>query len=348
MTASMKLRVKLSAKSLAVFDSQGIDVPWDEEQVFDIQCPEPPLTIEDVSIWIEARIEGLYYQQTGGEDRAQVQIRSIRPDANPDNILAWGDHADQFLKPGDKIIIDAIAQTASMAARRRPQFSEEDLKRIRGSLRFDLNDRVLCYCGPRWFSGHVVGTAVQDDEGDLLPYLVKTDPLPGLPSRTISVPGDRDEICTQEVCFNPKMQLHLVKAAALLVPSTGRPKLRFGIGAKVTCRIVNAADGLEQWVSGTVSEAWPKLPGELKWQIEDVSGDFPDVVPYKVDLSTGSWVYCHRDHHTLIRREGMEPQTRVKGISKRMELRRTKDGEREQVDHQTERRKRALDSESED
>merc|ERR1719335_80623 len=82
----------------------------------------------------------------------------------------------------------------------------------------------------------------------------------------------------------------------------------------------------------------------------EVSGKFPGFVPYKIDLTSGGWVYCHRDNHTLIRRQGMEPLTRVRGISKRLEVRKGQDGSKEKIDHMTERRKRlmtALSSDSE-
>merc|ERR1712039_635837 len=105
----------------------------------------------------------------------------------------------------------------------------------------------------------------------------------------------------------------------------------------VCVRIRNSTeDALEQWIAGTVSSTWPKLGGQLKWEVGDVIGEFPDTVPYRVDFSNGHWVYCHRDHFTLIRREGMQPQTRVKGISKRMEVVQVADGSKQQVDHQTE------------
>merc|ERR1719198_636890 len=115
----------------------------------------------------------------------------------------------------------------------KPQYSEEMLEQIRAQLRFTLNDRVLCFCGPRWLSGHIVGTAVPDD--DLLPYLIKTDPIPGLPTKTISAPSDSDGCITQEICFDPVNQLHLVRAAASIVTEASKPKLRFALGDKVVC-----------------------------------------------------------------------------------------------------------------
>ena len=66
--------------------------------------------------------------------------------------------------------------------------------------------------------------------------------------------------------------------------------------------------------SGEVSYTWPKLPGDQSWTLEGVSGKYPDAVPYKVALAAGRWIYCHRDDHTLIRRQGMQPVTRVRGI----------------------------------
>ncbi|CAK0890483.1 unnamed protein product [Prorocentrum cordatum] len=350
MAVSMKLRVQLSEQTAEWFKYQGIDINWDNKELLTVTCQESPLTIEEVSSWIEARVENMYDYQTGGKDRQGA-------DPDPLDQETHGARGARLGRPrqptpqgdGDTIIVDCMAITDSMARRmraQRPQYTEEDLEEIRKKLRFDLNDRVLCFCGPRWLSGHVVGSAVPDDD-TLLPYLVKTDPVPGLPSKTISVPSDRDEVCTQEVCFDPESELHLVKSAATLLAGSQRPKLRFAAGDKVACRLKNdPKDGLETWVAGVVSSIWPELPGERKWQIENISGEFPSVVAYKVDFSTGGWVYCHRDHHALIRRDGMQPQTRVKGISKRMEVRKANDGSREQVDHQTERRKRMLESDS--
>mmetsp|Transcript_41416 Transcript_41416/g.81869 ORF Transcript_41416/g.81869 Transcript_41416/m.81869 type:complete len:352 (+) Transcript_41416:70-1125(+) len=343
MATSIKLRVKWAEQTEAIFKLQGMNIDWSEAEVMTITCQDPPLTIDDISSWIEARVEDLYHKQTRGQDSVQVQTRSIKK-LDSSDMLPWGDYARDHLRDSDTIVVNSIAMTESMAMRRRtPRYSERDLEEIRKQLRFGLNDRVVCYCGPRWFSGSIVGTAVMDEDTPL-PYLVKTDPLPGLPGRTISVPSDTDEICVQEVCFDAQSELHLVKAAATLLTGSTRPKLRFAVGDKIACRLKsNPKDGLERWVSGTVSSVWPELPGPLRWDMGDVAGEYPKVVAYKVDLETGGSLYCHRDHHTLIRREGMQPQMRVKGISKRMEVRVAKDGSKESVDHQTERRKRIRD-----
>jgi len=345
MACSITLRVRLNKETAERFGPSGFNIPWAETQPREIRCSEPPLTIEDIAAWIEARVEGIYFQQTGGEDRGQAQVQQIRrAGSSRSRTLPWGDHADQYLRDGDTIVIGCAFVTEWMAASRQPKFTEEELQVYRSMLRFGLNDRVLCYCGPRWLSGLVVGTAVPEEK-TLLPYLVKTDPLPGLPSRTISVPSDRDDVCVQEVCFDPKTQLELVQAAAQAVKESARPKLRFAVGDRVVVRVRNSAeDALEQWLPGAVCSTWPQLGGERKWELGDVAGEFPDAVPYQVDLGSAGLVYCHRDHFTLIRREGMQPQTRVKGISKRMEVVTAADGSREQVDHQTERRKRFLAS----
>lgn len=297
------------------------------------------MTMDDLATVLEQEISNQY---DGDANEIQVQVRSVATLKVP---LPFEDPVTKHFKPGDTVIVDAMALSARQS---RPQFTEKMIKEVRKTLRFDLNDRVLCYCGPRHLSGHVVGTAVPD-EGDLLPYLVKTDAVPGLPSRTISVPSDHDGCCVQEVCFDPASQMDLIKAGAALLPASSKPKLRFAAGDKIVCRIRNnPKDGKEQWVPGEITMLWPKLPGDLSWELGPASGKFPDSVPYRIDLGSGKWLLCHRDDHTLIRREGLEPQTRVRGISKRMELRKNKDGSKERIDHVTERRKRLISTDSSD
>lgn len=340
----MKLHVSLdwTGSTAAGFRQLGISIPWPASELLTIQCPEPPLTIEDVAVWIEARVEGLYYRLVQGKDKGQAQVISICPRAGGE--LPWGDHVDQHLKEGDTIFVRCELASPAMAGAMQPEFTDEDLAKIRAGLRFQLNDRVLCFIGPRWISGHVVGTAVPQDS-DVLPYLVKTDPVPGLASRTISVPMDSDQICTQEICFDPSAQLHLVQAAAQVVKESARAKLRFAVGDRVAVRLRNSKeDGLESWAPGRVSAVWPKIGGARTWRHGEDSGEFPDAVPYRVDLDGGAWVYCHRDHFTLVRREGLQPRTRCRGTSKRMEEVRSADGSVEKVDHQTERRKRIASS----
>jgi len=342
--ASIRLRVQWAPPTLAIFKQLQTELSWDETEEHSFKSKTESLTIADVANRIEELTEGIYERRARGTDTIQVQVRSITTSRVTDRDLPWGDHVNQHLKPGDTIIVTAMAMSESGI---RQMQQEVFLKKFRASLRFDLNDRVVCFCGPRWLSGHIVGTAVPDpDDNGILPYLVKTDPLPGVPSRTISVPSDSDDICRQEVCFNPSSELHLIKAAAAVIPESGKPKTRFAVGDEVVCRIHNNTDdGLEQWVPGKVSMTWVTLPGEQKWEIGGISGTFPDVVPYKIDLISNSWIFCHRDVYTLIRKKGLEPQTRVRGISKRMEVRIAADGSKERIDHATERSKRLLDSE---
>lgn len=367
MADSISLRVHFIDETRAAFDRQGIEVPWPEDELLELssdslQGHQGLLSIEDLAFCIEQRVERAYSLQTGGQDRAKVRVLAIRKRGDQ-QILDWEQPASQLLQNGDSISVECNAMTRSnfqkgkangkgkgsgTKGKGKGMDPEEILKMIRKTLRFNLNDRVLCNCGPRWLSGYVVGTAVPNEEG-LLPYLVKTDPLPGLPSGTISVPGDDDECCVQEVCFHPEKQLSLVKAVAPILTGATRPKLRFSLGDSVVCRVRNdAADGLESWVHGTVSAQWPELPGSRKWELNGMSGEYPAVVAYKVNLTLGGWVYCHKDHHTLIRRKGWEPQQRVKGISTRMEVRKLQDGSKEKVDHQTERCKPFLEEDSED
>jgi len=297
------------------------------------------MNMEDLALQVEAYIEDLYQKRHGDKwGKIQVQVESLM-DKEGTRRFGFQDEVHQHLRRGDTVVMKVNAVNSRWAqAPQQPELPEEMLERIRSMLRFGLNDRVLCYCGPRWLSGHVVGTAVMDEA--LLPYVVKTDPLPGLPAKNISVPSDKDECCTQEVCFDPATELELVRCAASPYTASKEPKLRFALGDKVVCRIRNSpVDGLENWVPGVISKIWPNI-GEATWDLGELSGKFPDVVPYKIDLASGRWVYCHRDDHTLIRREGLQPVTRVKGISKRMELVKEADGSTFRVDHVTERRKR--------
>jgi len=341
MPSSIKLSVILTEQSEATLTDIGLQHPWRDllrNKIFASQKPPNLLDLEDIAILIEDFIEDMFQRQYGDQgDEIQVQVYTIM-DEGRTREFAFQDKVDQCLKPGDTIImaVSALSQKARL------EFTEQMIEQVRSKLRFGLNDRVLCFCGPRHFSGHVVGTAVPDD-GDLLPYLVKTDALPGLPTRTISVPSDHDGCCVQEVCFE-STQLGLVRSAASFVQENRKPKLRFALGDKVVCRIRNnPADGLENWVAGVISEAWPSL-GAATWDMGELSGKFPETLPYKVDLALGNWVYCQRDDHTLIRREGMQPITRVKGISKRMEVLTEADGGNVCIDHVTGRRKRMLDA----
>lgn len=213
-------------------------------------------------------------------------------------------------------------------------------------LRFDLNDRVVCNLGPRWVGGHVVGTDA-DNEQDW-DYLVKVDRHPGLLEGSLTVPEDSDRICIQEVCFGVE-NMEQIKGAAPEVPlDNSKQKLRFKAGDRVACRIRNGDDGLEVWCLGAVAVVNAPLPGPLDWGGDGLSGMYPSTVAYQVNLDNGTVVFCHADNYTLIRREGLEPQNRVKGVSKRMEDRQCLDGSRIRVDHLSERQRPIIESSSSD
>lgn len=345
---SIKLTVIFNDRTSRTLEELPVAVPWQEiftDFPFLFQDGD---TISDLATWIESIIEGNFSEFSEGQDDVQVQLSSVwrhgRADLKDDAEISFEDEVVQHFKSGDTVIVEAYAVQAVSSAPK--QYTEQELKDFRKGLRFGLNDRVLCNCG-RWVPGHIVGTAVPND-GMLLPYLVKTDKLPELPSNPISVPEDSDEVCRQEVCFEPNNQLWLTQAAAIPIPETCRPKLRFKVGDNVCCRVrSNPEDDLEQWESGEVNDVWPRLPVHLEptWDMGEFAGRYAEYVPYQVLLAAGrKLIYCHRDDHTLIRREGMQPSTRVKGISKRLEIVKHADGSSEMIDHVTERRKPCVDN----
>merc|ERR1712176_835771 len=107
---------------------------------------------------------------------------------------------------------------------------------------------------------------------------------------------------------------------------------------RVTCRVGNDDDGLEAWCLGVVVSVNAPLPAAQTCCDHD--HQFSSSVAYRVKLDNGSEVLCHADNYTLIRRAGLEPQDRVKGVSKRIEDRLCQDGSRVRFDHMTERQKR--------
>mmetsp|Transcript_24092 Transcript_24092/g.64232 ORF Transcript_24092/g.64232 Transcript_24092/m.64232 type:complete len:331 (+) Transcript_24092:80-1072(+) len=326
MAFSIKLTIEFTEQTLEDFKRAGFAVPWhDALKEYEFASVEPSTTIMDLTDRIDLKVERLY-EDFGGPDPTSVQTRAVwRPKV--EHKLPFQDLVTKHLKCGDTIVLD--------------------MQVMQVKLRYGLNDRVLCNLGPRWVPGHIVETNLPD-AGGFLPYLVKTDPLPGLPSRNISVPLDEESCCIQEVCFDPQKQLHLVKAAARVVAEYSKVKLRFSLGDRVVCRISNADDGLEQWVAGVISEVWPKLPGVSFWELGGSTGHFPDAVPYRVDFLSGAWVFGHRDDHTLVRAEGLQPQKRVRGVSQRMEVIEDEGGNRYKIDHGTGRRKRLINTELDD
>lgn len=172
------------------------------------------------------------------------------------------------------------------------------------------------------------------DDGLFSAYLVKTDRLSeALPSTKTGVIRDAPEFCTRETCLPmplEKLVMFCAQQHAVL------PQLRFLVGERVSFRIDDAEDGLAQWLRGMVKEVWPKLPQPCEFE----GVQFADTVPYLLEADeccgrTERSFYCHRDDHTLIRREEHIPQTRTSGIVKRMEKRLLADGTRVIFDHAT-------------
>jgi len=311
--------------------------------------PKASLEMEDIARGVEENIEKLFQELFSSQwpgVQIQLQIGGIMDWASARD-FGRKDEVNRHLKSGDTVVMEVNAVPSFKQGARgqqQPDLTDEMIEKVRSSLRFGLNDRVLCWCGHRHLAGHIVSTAVPDLATKVVfPYLVKIDALPELPSRTISVPKDKDCCCMQEVCFDPATQLDLVRCAASAMIETRKPKLRFALGDRVVCRIQNSReDGLENWVTGFIKEIWPQL-GEATWDLGEASGKFPEVVPYKIELALGKFIYCHRDEHTLIRRDGMQPVTRVRGMSKRIEHVTGADGGKFCIDHVTGRRKRELE-----
>lgn len=218
-------------------------------------------------------------------------------------------------------------------------------------LRFSQGDRVLCNVGQRRLPGTVLSLNVEDPEEpnnpmSLIPYVVKTDNLPGVvESRTISAPSDVDMVICRDRCFNSKSEMDFAKWAAPTAFDKKKP-LRFGIGDEVAIRVKDRPDGYEQWRDGKITAVWasiqgPKGEGFLKPA---------EAVPYVVSLSPHpqQTYYCHLDDHTLIRKPENKPRKLRKTLSKRFEVRQADGGALEKFDHVTLRSKIVQDmSESE-
>lgn len=173
----------------------------------------------------------------------------------------------------------------------------------------------------RLVPGRVVQVNIRDpDDGFFVAYMVKTDRLScSLPSNTMGVPRDTEAFCVRETCLPMSLEKMVMFCAQHYVTL---PKLRFAPGERVSFRVEDGEGGLDQWLCGTVKETWPNIPGPCEF----AGVQFCDTVPYSLeaDSTTGRserTYYCHRDDHTLVRREDHMPQKRRKGIAQRMEKR---------------------------
>lgn len=209
------------------------------------------------------------------------------------------------------------------------QYWEEGMQ----PLRFQQADRVLCNLGERWIAGRILSLGVPDPDNpaDKLPYVVKTDMLPGIGQKTISVPCDSHEVCCRERCFHEETELDFAKWAAPCISEKGRRKpLRFSLNEKVAIRVQDTKDGYEHWIQGNVADVWHTLPGHCE---KEGFLTTADAIPYKIVVADNATFFCHLDEHTLIRRPENVPRTPGRTISKRFERRRLPDGSMEQFDH---------------
>ncbi|CAE7240231.1 unnamed protein product [Symbiodinium pilosum] len=191
---SIKVYIKWSEDTAELFEYLKIN--WSEKELVKIQGPDAPITIDDMSNWIESRVEDMYETANQGMDKIMVQVQWIATASRPKMALKWNDAAHEHFKDEDLVVVGCHA-ISERWAEKEPGYTKQNLKEIRKTLRFGLSDRVLCNCGGLWLPGSVVGTAVESD-GEIFPYVVKTDPIPGMPSRTISVPSDNNKVCVQE------------------------------------------------------------------------------------------------------------------------------------------------------
>jgi len=209
--------------------------------------------------------------------------------------------------------------------------------------RFEQKDRVLCCVGDRWLPGSVLSTDVEDTEepdGERLPYVVKTDGLPGFEGRTISAPCDEDGTICRERCWHEETEQELAMWSAPVVPPRLRKPLRFALGDAVAIRIWDHDDGREQWALGLITAVWHPLPGPHDAEGFLASGE---AVPYRVQVEGEGSYLCIRDEHTLIRKPENVPRTLGFGISKRFEKRKLPDGTVEKFDHLTLRGRKVQD-----
>jgi len=212
-------------------------------------------------------------------------------------------------------------------------------------LRFQQGDRVLCNIGERRLAGVVIEVNVEDpdDPSERIPYVIKTDAYPGIPSSTISAPCDDDETICRDRCFEASSEeCDLARWASPVVAAGRRQSLRFAHQDSVCIRVRDSADGNEHWIPGQVVELWPGLRGEPGEGFL-VSAES---VPYLVLAQDDTAYYCHLDDHTLIRKPENAPKVPVKGISKRFEHRKLPDGSVERFDHVTLRSRKRVESDS--
>ena len=82
---SIKVYIKWAKETAELF--QDLEINWSEKELVKIQCPESPdapITIDDMSTWIESRVESMYETATQGMDKIMVQVQWIATASSPE------------------------------------------------------------------------------------------------------------------------------------------------------------------------------------------------------------------------------------------------------------------------
>lgn len=170
--------------------------------------------------------------------------------------------------------------------------------------RYKRAERVVCRLGGdrQWASGSIAAVNEDNPEdpmGPKLPYVVKLDP----PSRLISVPKDDYDLCRAEVCFGQRAgALYFTLFCLPPIKQPANAKRRFDVGERVACAVEDETDDYSIWAAGTVLEVNYSVEKDATALLpqRDWEGD-ASIIPYRVQLDTGSRVLVHRDEHWLVR-----------------------------------------------
>ena len=78
---SIKVYIKWSEDTAELFEYLKIN--WSEKELVKIQGPDAPITIDDMSNWIESRVEDMYETANQGMDKIMVQVQWIATASRP-------------------------------------------------------------------------------------------------------------------------------------------------------------------------------------------------------------------------------------------------------------------------
>ena len=181
--------------------------------------------------------------------------------------------------------------------------------------RFEKFDRVVCKIGGE--QGWAPGTIQALDESDpsdptgktVLPYVVKIDPPIG---RLISVPYDENPVCRAEICFGqwPEGDLFGLNLGFSLRcrPKRKLATRRFGLGDRVACAVEDSTGDYTVWAPGVITDVDYNVEDDaravqLNWDWTRGGG----VMPYRVLLDSGAYIFVHHDVHWLVRDLNLQP-----------------------------------------